>query len=123
MLDTIKTKRLLQAVSKMENLQEEKKHHTPPFVQHCVTAIANDSQKMKAIKGSPFGICWAAYEKKPGALNAAHPRDPQKEKDYEKVLLKLKDDIDSLRADRPSRREVVFEHRDNDHRRVRFECR
>jgi len=128
MLDAIKTKRALQAVTKVENLREasaaekKKKHHTPPFVQHCVTAIANDPEKMKSIKGSPFGICWAEYEKKPGALDAQHPQTSAKEKNYEKTLAKLKDDIDVLRAGRQSRRDVVFEHREHDHRNVRFSC-
>ena len=120
MLDVIKTKRA-QAALNCAPLQEvaAPKHLTPPFVQHCVAAITGDPEKMKAIKGSPFGICWAQYKK---SGEPEKTQTPKKEREYEKALTKLHQETAELRASHPPRREIVFGPSEvkQRHREIRF---
>jgi hypothetical protein len=111
--------RHLLEMSDDEELQEgEKKHHTPKFVQHCVTAITEkpeslsrvEKQAPKGTDGSPFGICWAQYKKHRRSLAAKHSQGKHHTvKQYEGALAKLREETDALRKSRPSRSRIVFE--------------
>jgi hypothetical protein len=110
---------------------EEKKHQTPKFVRDCVAAITEKPKELARIQqkkdGSPFGICYAQYEKNKRSLAAKHSHSGHRASgNYEKALATLRNEREERRAERPSRRRVVFEHVEPQpphHRRsVRFEA-
>jgi hypothetical protein len=98
-----------------------KKHHTPKFVQHCVSAITEDPKKLAKVKaggedgeGSPFAICHASYKKKTRSKAADHAQQAKGEKkhhtvkDYEKALEKLREAVEERTAMNPDPRSVTF---------------
>lgn len=92
----------------------KKKHHTPKFVQHCVSAITEKPESLERVEkkknGSPFGICWAQYKKKRRSLATKHSQGKHHTvKDYEGALATLRKEAAEIRASRPSRSQVVFE--------------
>jgi hypothetical protein len=102
-----------------EGNEGKKKHHTPKFVQHCVAAITGEPESLERIEknapkgsdGSPFAICWAKYKSNRRSLAAKHAKGKHHTvKDYEKSLATLRQEAEKIRASRPSRRQIVFEH-------------
>jgi len=94
-----------------------KRHHTPEFVQHCVTAITENPAKLADVevggedgeKGSPFAICNAAYKKKTKSKAASHSRGAHHSvKEYEAALKKLREDTMTIRETRPPRGQIIF---------------
>ena len=95
-------------------IAEGKKHETPKFIQHCVTAITEKPAAMARIArkkdGSPFGVCTAAYKRNKQSLAARHASgEHHSVRDYEGALKKLRQEAAELRASRPSRSRIVFE--------------
>ena len=93
----------------------KKKHHTPKFVQHCVTAITQDPERLAKIKaggeggeeGSPFAVCNASYDKKTRSKAAAHSQgEHHTTTEYEAALKKLR--VEN-RQNAPDRGRIVFE--------------
>ena len=101
----------------------EQKHHTPKFIQHCVTAITEKPEKMAKIKkqkdGSPFAICHAQYKKNKRGLAAAHSRGKHHTVvQYERALKKLKEETERVRASKRSRENITFGSNGDDPRRT-----
>jgi len=100
------------------SLDEGKKnHHTPKFIQHCVSAITQDPEKLAKVeaggpdgeKGSPFAICADSYKKKTRSKAAAHSQgEHHTVKDYEGSLSKLREAVEAKRMERLDRNAVVF---------------
>lgn len=131
-LDDIKLKRLGKArqINEEKNASNqsggtldegEKKHHTPKFVQHCVSAITEDPKKLAQVKaggpdgeGSPFAICNASYKKKTRSKAADHAQQAKGEKkhhtvkDYESALKKLRESVEERAASNVDPRGVAF---------------
>jgi len=99
-------------------LDEGKKHQTPEFVRHCVTAITEKPETLSRVKaqapedtdGSPFAICYAKYKQNTRSLAAKHATGKHHTiKQYEGALKTLRTKTEELRATRPSRTSIVFE--------------
>lgn len=91
----------------------KKKHHTPKFVQHCVSAITNDPEKLADVEkkkdGSPFAICNAQYNKDKKSLAAKHSQGKHHTvKDYENALEKLRESVEERAAHNVDPRSVSF---------------
>lgn len=91
-----------------EALEEgEKKHHTPKFVQHCVSAIM-EKPKSEQPK-EPFAVCHAARNKNKAKLDAAHRTGKHHTvKDYENALEKLREAVEERAALNIDPRNVTF---------------
>jgi hypothetical protein len=95
----------------------EKKHHTPKFVQHCVSAITEKPKTLarveaggsKGEKGSPFAICHASYKKKTRSKAAEHSKGSHHTvKQYEGALKKLREAVELARQGSVDRRSIIF---------------
>ena len=89
------------------------KHHTPKFVQHCVTAITQDTARLNQVQqkkgGSPFAVCQAQYDKSKGSLAAKHSQGKHHSvKDYEKALATLRETVESRSRQNVDPRGVVY---------------
>lgn len=102
-------------------LDEGKKHHTPKFVQHCVTAITEKPEKLADVeaggpggeKGSPFAICNAAYKKKTRSKAASHAKGKHHSvKQYKQSLATLRESLELVRKQNPLRHAMLFENTD-----------
>ena len=94
------------------HLDEGKKHDTPAFVRHCVTAITEKPADLERVEkdapadtdGSPFAICWAKYKGDKRSLVAKHSRgEHHSVAQYEKSLATLREDVDRVRQQNASR--------------------
>lgn len=109
----------------------EKKHRTPEFVRHCVTAITEKPKSLDRVQqkkdGSPFAICHAQYKKDKRSLAAKHSKgEHHTNKEYEKALKTLRTKTEELRNQRAPRSSFVFEAASPNtikHKSVRFETR
>lgn len=95
----------------------KKSHHTPKFVQHCVSAITEKPESLNRVeaggpkgeKGSPFAICHASYKKKTRSKAAAHSKgEHHSVKQYEKSLATLREDVERAREESVDRRAIFF---------------
>lgn len=95
---------------------DEKKHHTPEFVRHCVTAITEKPKDLERVKqdapgsdeGSPFAICWAKYKGNKRSLAAKHAKGKHHTvSQYKKALATLREDLEKIRGENIDRRKIM----------------
>ena len=85
----------------------EKKHHTPKFVQHCVSAITEQPKDKQPAE--PFGVCNAQFNKDKPALAAKHAKGSHHTvQDYQDALEKLREAVELRRRENVNPRGVSY---------------
>ena len=99
-------------------LQEERSF--PPFVQHCVSAIATNPETMRRLRAgspskkdaasAPYAICRDRYNKSTRSLAASHATGAHHSKsDFKKAIKTLAKLREDLRYSMAPRHRVIFE--------------
>jgi hypothetical protein len=97
-------------------VEGEKKPRTPKFIQHCISAITQDPEKLADVKaggedgeGSPFAVCANSYKKKTRSKAAAHAKgDHHTVGDYKDSLKKLREAVEDRREECIDRQVVTY---------------